>query len=942
MEQNTAIRPLSDGLVLLLLYAAAALIVRFLFGDNEVVRFQWIVAGPAIYYLVIHGYAILGVCLTGAIIGNLLFSAPLDTACWNSFQNVIMIGIGVYSFKETSKDALSFKGIIDYARLFGTAVIMGCAAIAIISVQVWPKSSIWNDDNLIHVCTGTGFGFILSMIPILVWRNSSFSFPSRRMAVEFALISGLSFFVGQVVFCNYLHDTLGQVARGYWMFLFITISALRLGAVGTTIILLIIAAQALSGALLHIGFFSTDIEKTHLTNYYSYMICLSSDGFLVAMLFAQGEQHRKRLAEALVELLRFRDALDHVPAYIYIKDRHGRYVYANRNTLDLFSCSSEELAGKDDTAFFLPETACRIKEIDARVFAGNRSSEEIHTLGFASGERVYLEIKSPIYVDGEPDVAWGLCGVSTDITDRIETEKAVRQSEARLRALVTAGNQMIYRMSADWKIMYELRGQTLLVDTAEPIENWPDIYLLPDDRPIIFEHIERSIANKTMYELEHRVRRDDGSVGWVLSRAAPIIGEGGEITEWFGAAADVTARKRSEELLRAAKQEAERANAAKSQFLANMSHELRTPLNAIMGFSRLLAEQNDDPVKREWLDVVIASGKSLLSLIQDILDLSRIEAGKVDNHNVDFNVLAEMNIVESLFRQRAITNHIEFCVKVPEQLDITLHGQSSMLRQVLINLLDNAFKFTKQGSTEVSVEVSDAGHSHQKGAPITLLFQVIDTGVGIRQENHMRIFDRFEQEDSSMTKRFGGAGLGLAISKRLVSLMGGQIWLESSPNVGSRFSFTAMFHPVQSAGDDETALSQSEGTGRHDINVLVVEDDLISRTFFATVLNMEGYTTVTAKDGAQAITFLEQGAFDIVLMDIQLPDISGVEITHLIRQGSLGNCDQTMPVIAVTAYAMANDRERFLSDGMTDYLSKPIDTDLLKKLILRHRKQKAV
>jgi PAS domain S-box-containing protein len=386
-------------------------------------------------------------------------------------------------------------------------------------------------------------------------------------------------------------------------------------------------------------------------------------------------------------------------------------------------------------------------------------------------------------------------------------------------------------------------------------------------------------------------------------------------------------RRSALQALQVAKTDAERANAAKSSFLANMSHELRTPLNAIIGFTDLLYIGEKDAARRANLQIVSSAGQDLLRLIQHILDISRIEAGKVKLDVSDFSLVDELNAVASMFepqvQSKALTLELVVSPKVPRWV----RGDSGSLRQVLINLIGNAIKFTTQGRIGINVQ-------HRKPRPCgkhwELLFQITDTGIGIKPENQERIFSMFEQEDASTTKCFGGAGLGLAISRRLVELMGGDIWVESVPGVGSRFSFTAEFDFAEPK-IPAVELPQCVEVLTEERLVLVVEDDLFNQTFITQVLTNAGYRTECAQDGSTALSMLRRTRYDLVLMDIQLPIMSGLEAIRIIRSRSDENWNPDIPIIALTAYALRGTRERFLDEGFTDYISKPID---IEKLLL--------
>lgn len=383
--------------------------------------------------------------------------------------------------------------------------------------------------------------------------------------------------------------------------------------------------------------------------------------------------------------------------------------------------------------------------------------------------------------------------------------------------------------------------------------------------------------------------------------------------------------------LTAAKHAAEQASRAKSIFLANMSHELRTPLNAIIGFTEFLLMSEKIPERREQLNIVRDASGGLLQIIHNILDLSRIEAGQMRIDEEDFILEDIVNSVWLMFGAQATGKNIEFSATIDSQIPLIIRSDPGLLKQILVNLIGNAIKFTNNGRIDVNIEIVST-------APLRVIFHISDTGIGIKPQNLDRIFEMFEQEDSSFTKRFGGSGLGLSISKRLVSLLGGEIWVESKLGAGSRFSFTATFQAAHTARPDAPVAPTIRTPGKNPrVNILVVEDDLFSRTLLGTVLSDNGYGVVSVEDGDKAVEVMERQQFAMILMDIQLPLVSGLEIAKSIRSGAVRGCDSNIPIIAITAYAMRGDRERFLNEGMTDYVSKPINVAHLLATIARHR-----
>ncbi|MBN1598157.1 MAG: PAS domain S-box protein [Bacteroidales bacterium] len=611
----------------------------------------------------------------------------------------------------------------------------------------------------------------------------------------------------------------------------------------------------------------------------------------------------------------FRTITENLPDIILRVDKNLRCIYASKNIIEYAGIEADDFIGKRITEVDLETDFSENREKDFQeVFNTKEARQTIITVNTEKGRRI-LEWRLIPEFDEKGNVG-SLLNLIRDITELRHTEEQFNKMFDLSTDLISIVNKKgkFIQINPAFESILGYTQQELIGSSVIDLVN-------PDDKKKTQElMMVKVVKDQGVVRFENRFRCKDGSYKWLSWSSQPLF----EKDLVFAIARDVTEQRKAMQELVKAKEKAEESDRLKSTFLANMSHEIRTPMNAIIGFSNLLQRDNLPHEKRMYYTRVIQNrSDDLLHIINDILDISKIESGQIKITKREFSAREMLKEIHDEFQQKITTdrkNKIQLKIdnSLTKESDI-LYNDSLRIKQVLTNLIDNAIKFTEKGEVKFGCT----------GIAGEVVFNVSDTGIGIPVHKREKIFERFRQAEESITRRYGGNGLGLAISKALVNMMGGRIWLESVEDQGTDFYFTI---PADKPRETKFKV-EKEKIGLNidfsDKKILVVEDDLLSAEFLRILLEGVNAEVTFAYSGGEALILFEnKKRFDIILMDIQLPDISGYEVTRRIRKH-----DTRVPIIAQTAFAMSEDRQKSMEAGCDAYLSKPISSDDLLQII---------
>ena len=519
-------------------------------------------------------------------------------------------------------------------------------------------------------------------------------------------------------------------------------------------------------------------------------------------------------------------------------------------------------------------------------------------------------------------------------TESLAQQETLRERESRIQALFNA--------TSDSVILIDAQGTLLAMNEVAAKRRKKTVDELLG--ACIYDTFPPEIAASRRSKVEQVIRtraqlffeeERDGKI--YMIRLFPVLDAQGNVIQLASYSRDITSRKLAERELVNAKRAAEAANEAKTRFLANMSHELRTPLAGIMGMTELLLDSELNSEQRSQLELTRQASENLLKIVNNLLELASIEAGSVWLVEKRFDLMEVVDSLTRIFSVRARLKGLDMHCFVAPDVPRELAGDEFRLRQILTNLLSNAVRFTAKGSISVDVRRADPGSVEKTSEEdVALLFAVRDTGIGIPRDKIKSVFESFSLAEHYLTKKHSGSGLGLSISRQIVELLGGSIWVESEQGLGSTFRFTALFRaprqPATAPARPEPARAAPLGKP---LKILLAEDEIVNRMFALKILGNRNHAVTPVGDGEEALRALAREHFDLVLMDIQMPVLDGIMATRMVRAGEAGVKNPHVPIIAITAYALESDRKRFLDMGMDDFVAKPFDSATLLEAIER-------
>jgi PAS domain S-box-containing protein len=613
--------------------------------------------------------------------------------------------------------------------------------------------------------------------------------------------------------------------------------------------------------------------------------------------------------------------IDSVPLAVALYDTGFSLLRVSERWGFDFGLLPERMIGRH--MFEIDPTARRWEAQYRNCMKGERLVADRVPITRKDGKTVYINAVTIPWrrTDGEVGGIMGMYQVLMDDRgEEYELVNAQRRLDAAIKLASIQVWEMDYRTKSLWGVGEDFVEEADIVGFLELSKDM-SAGIHPDDREAAAAELAAARRERRTYRGEYRLYRQDQREVWVSAASADVYGDNDEIETRLGVMVDITQRKKAEQALIHAMAEAEAANRAKSDFLATMSHEIRTPLNGVLGMARAMAGDELTPTQRGRLEVVRQSGESLLSLLNDVLDLSKVEAGKLELDVEPFDIEHLAGAAHATFEGVAQAKGLTLALTIAPRAGGRYLGDAARVRQVLANLISNALKFTVTGGATIAIDRTRRG----------LVIRVSDTGIGIPADRIGKLFHKFEQADASTTRRFGGTGLGLAICRELTELMGGDVTAKSRINKGTTFTVVLPLRKLAEtvAPAEEAVQADTREIDAGPIRVLAAEDNKVNQLVLRTLLNQAGIDPLIVDDGRAAVEAWEQGDWDVILMDVQMPVMDGPAATRIIRQREAAAGRKLTPIIALTANVMSHQVRDYELAGMNGWVAKPIEVGAL-------------
>lgn len=610
------------------------------------------------------------------------------------------------------------------------------------------------------------------------------------------------------------------------------------------------------------------------------------------------------------------------PIGIALVTIEGNWISVNPAACKMFGFTEEELMSQPATDYIYSDCTNNKDKLYQSLDESSSTIAVEKQFVHRDGHGIWASMHVSLVRDEKDQTPLFFISQIVDITQSKIAERKLQESIERYTSLKKYNHDAIISFNLEGRI---INGNQM----AEQLTGYkiPELIGTKISNLIGERNLTRVLSASADYVAVEKginvIHHKDGHTVEVLATLAPIVIHNKNVG-FYIIAKDMTEQKR----LIIEKEAAEKTNKAKSEFLAMMSHEIRTPMNGVIGMTDLILETELDEEQRDYVQIIKKSGTTLLNIINDILDFSKIESGRTELVEETFNLRTALSETLNLILPKALEKNIEVTTSVASDVPSQVYGDVTKLRQVLMNLLSNAIKFTPNGAVSISVQcVENQGNSAR------IQFSVMDTGLGVPSEKVAQLFEPFYQVDHYMTRKVEGTGLGLAICKKLVQLMGGDIWYEKNQNQpGSVFTFTVDFSFKSNAGNKQEngAVLENHSIG-NDLKILIAEDNEVNQLVLKKMIEKLGYNSTTVQNGLEAVEAFERHSYDIVFMDIQMPFMDGTEAVRVIKESA--SSEKEPYIVAVTAHAIKGDREKYLGMGMDEYVSKPVSMNVISAII---------